>query len=106
MDSTFKQLILQYVTIIQTKMNSDDMKFLKQFHPVEYETVLNNFVPKFKEEYPFLFKMIINGGDLAILNTFLNNITDIDNGNKSLNDARNELGQMLHEKYIDSKLNK
>ena len=99
-NASFKKIILQYVELLQTKMNTDDMRFLKQFHPDEYKQKLDNFVPEFKLEYPFLYKVIINGSDLTMLNTFLDNLTDIDNGKKSLNDARNDLGQMLHEKYI------
>ena len=98
---TFKDIIKQYVKLIQTKMDTDEMKFLKQFHPDEYTQKLDNFVPQFKEEYPFLYRMIISNNDLSILDTFLDNIADIDSGKKSLNDARNELGHMLHNKYVN-----
>ena len=106
MNTPFKKIINQYVQLIQVKMNTDEMIFLKQFHPIEFEEKLEKFVPQFKEEYPFLFRMIISGGDLSILDTFLDNISDIDDGKKTLNDARNELGEMLNDKYINSKLNK
>jgi len=97
----FKQIINQYVELLQNKMNTDEMKFLKQFHPDEYTQKLDNYVPQFKEEYPFLYRMIINNNDLTILNTFLDNLTDIDDGKKTLNEARDELGHMLHNKYIN-----
>lgn len=97
----FKDIIKQYVELLQAKMNTDEMKFLKQFHPDEYNNKLDNYVPQFREEYPFLYRMIIANNDLTILNVFLDNITDIDDGKKTLNDARNELGHMLHNKYIN-----
>ena len=100
-NKSFKILILQYVELLQAKMNTDDMKFLKQFHPDEYKQKLDNYVPQFKEEYPFLYRMIIANNDLTILNTFLDNITDIDDGKKTLNDVRDDLGHMLHDKYIN-----
>jgi len=102
--TNFKQLIGQYVKLLQMKMASDNMKFLKKFHPDEYEKELDNFVPAFKDEYPFLFKMIISGSDLSILDMFLDNIADIDSGKKSLNDARNDLGHILHNKFVKNKL--
>lgn len=100
-NESFKKIILQYVELLQAKMNTDEMKFLKEFHTDEYKQKLDNYVPEFKLEYPFLYKTIINGSDLTILNTFLDNIADIDNGKKTLNEVRNDLGQMLHDKYIN-----
>lgn len=100
-NESFKKIILQYVELLQAKMNTDEMKFLKEFHYDEYKQKLDNYVPEFKLEYPFLYKNIINGSDLTILNTFLDNIADIDNGKKTLNEVRNDLGQMLHDKYIN-----
>ena len=100
---SFKEIINQYVKLLQLKMNTDEMIFLKKYHNDEYETKLAEFVPSFKEEYPSLFKMIVSGADLSILDEFLNNIEDIKSGKKKLNDARNELGMMLHNKYVDKK---
>jgi hypothetical protein len=103
---SFKEIINQYVKLLDLKMKTDEMIFLKKYHFDEYETKLSEYVPKFNEEYPFLFKMVINGSDLSILDKFLDNIDDIDNGKKSLNDARNELGMMLHNKFVDKTINK
>jgi hypothetical protein len=100
-NNSFKILIKQYVSLLQAKMESNDMKLLKETNPDEYKQKLDNYVPKFREEYPFLYRMIINNNDLSMLDTFLNNIADIDNGNKTLNDARNDLGQILHDKYVN-----
>lgn len=95
------KIINNYIKILQIKMETDEMQFLKKYHQIEYIKKLEEFVPIFKDEYPFLFKKIINGDNLDILNIFLNNITDIDEGKKTLNDARNELGLLLHEKYVN-----
>ena len=104
-DNNFKQVILKYVKILQLKMNTDELQFLKKYHIDEYEKKLAEYVPAFKEEYPFLFKMIISGQDLSMLDLFLDNIESIDKGEKSLNDVRNDLGQILHNKYVKDKLN-
>jgi hypothetical protein len=103
--TNFKQLIGAYVKLLQAKMNTDDMKLKKKFHPDEYNKELADFVPAFKEEYPFLFKTIISDSDLSILDMFLDNISDIDSGKKNLNDVRNNLGHILHEKFVKDKLN-
>jgi hypothetical protein len=102
--TNFKQLIGSYVKLLQMKMNTDNMKFKKKFHPDEYNKELSDFVPAFKEEYPFLFKTIISDSDLSILDMFLDNISDIDSGKKNLNDARNDLGHILHEKFVKNKI--
>lgn len=102
----FKALIGSYVKLLHMKMETDDMQILKKFNPEDYERSLSAFVPAFKDEYPFLFKMIIKGADLSMLDMFLDNIGEIDSGKKSLNEVRNDLGQILHDKYVKDKLNK
>jgi len=100
--NSFNIIITQYVKLLQTKMNTDEMKILKEINPDEYKQKLDNYVPQFKLEYPFLYRMIIANNDLTILDTFLNNMSDIDNGTKTLNEVRNDMGQMLHEKYVNT----
>lgn len=104
--STFRDIIKNYVNVIQTKMNTDEFKILKETNRPEYERRLSEFVPEFKKEYEHLFKMIISGVDLKILDMFLDNMRDVENGNKTLNEARNNLGQYLHDVYVKDKLSK
>ena len=49
--------------------------------------------------------MIISGDKLEMLDIFLDTMTDIDNGKKTLGDARQDLGIILHDKYVGDKLN-
>jgi hypothetical protein len=47
--------------------------------------------------------MIINSendNDLTILDMFLDKLDAVDNGSTTLNEARNELGHFLHNKYV------
>ena len=104
--NNFNKIIKQYVQLLKIKMSSDDMIFLKKYHPTEYESQLSEYVPAFKDEYPHLFKMIISGADLNMLDVFLNNMTKIENGDKTLNEARNEMGEILHEKYVKNNIKK
>ena len=84
------------------KMNTDEFKELKQVNPIMYETKLIEYVPKFENEYPTLFRKIIKGDDdLNMLNIFLDNLNDINDGKKTLDDVRNNLGHLLHNKYVN-----
>ena len=69
-----KSIINKYRKLIELKSSNDDMKFLKKFHMTDYEKTMSEFVPQFKEEYPFLFKLLIKGGDMTTLDLFLDNI--------------------------------
>ena len=63
-----------------------------------------DYVPKFVEEYPALFRMIISGADLNILNLFLDNLEDVDSGKITFDEARHGLGALLHDKYVKGKI--
>lgn len=106
MSNLDKEIVLKYVDLIKSKMDTDEMKFLKQFHPTEYEEKLDNFVPEFRKEYPFLYKLIINDSDLSNLYVFLNTIDNIKNGKISKEDATAKLGVMLDEQFVPKKLKK
>jgi len=96
----FSEIIRKYVILLKEKINTDEFIFLKKHHINEYEQKLIEFVPKFVNAYPLLFKKIIMDDDLEILNIFLNNLTDVDNGTHSLDEVRNNLGNILHDKFI------
>ena len=95
-------IINKYVILLQKKINTDEFIFLKKYHPDEYKQKLIEYVPKFEESYPFLFNKIINNEDLEFLPIFLKNIDDINSGKQNLNDVRNDLGYLLHNKYINN----
>ena len=103
MTSNLKSLINKYISLIKSKMDTEEFKLLKKTNKTEYENRLSNFVPVFKEEYPVLFKMIINSendNDLSILDMFLDKLEAVDNGSTTLNEVRNDLGHFLHNKYV------
>jgi len=100
---SFENIIKQYIKILQIKMNKDDMQFLKKYHYDEYCKKMGDFVPDFKESYPSLFQMIISGEDLSILEMFFTKFDNIDKGKETLNEARNDLGNFLHDKYVSGK---
>jgi len=100
----FNSIIRKYVKLLQLKMDNDEMIFLKKYHYNEYENKMSQFVPQFKDNYPSLFQMIISGSNLAMLDLFLEKFTNIDQGKQTLNEARDELGHVLHNKYVGDKV--
>lgn len=97
----FTELIKKYVILLKIKMDTDEFIFLKKYHHDEYKKKLIEYVPKFEESYPTLFNKIIEGNDnLDMLNVFLDNLNEIDDGKKTLNEVRNNLGNLLHNKYV------
>jgi hypothetical protein len=101
--SDFTNIIKQYTKLLKIKMNSDEMVFLKKYHHDEYVQKMSDFVPEFKDNYPSLFQMIISGADLSMLDLFFEKFNNIDNGTETLNEARNDLGTILHNKYVKGK---
>lgn len=97
---SFKNIILEYVALINKKMNTPEMKQMKEVNNYQYTKAMNEFLPKFREKYPKLYKKIINGDNLDNLNIFINKIDDIEHNKISFDDARNNLGQILHDKYV------
>ena len=96
----FMSIVKQYVKILQLKMQKEDMIYLKENNYNEYLKIMSEYVPEFNDNYPSLFQMIISGADLSMLELFFEKFNNIDQGTQTLNEARDELGQLLHDKYV------
>ena len=55
---------------------------------------------KFYEEYPYLVKKLIKGGNMDFLDVMLNNLEKIENGDQSLASTELKLGEELASKYL------
>ena len=51
--------------------------------------------------YPFLVSQLISSNDLSMLNTMIEQLEEIENGNKTQNEVDIEIGEKLADKYID-----
>jgi hypothetical protein len=100
----FMAIVKQYIKLLQLKMQKNDMIYLKENNYDEYAKIMGEYVPEFKDNYPSLFQMIISGSDLSMLALFFEKFNDIDQGRQTLNEARNELGQILHDKYVGNNI--
>ena len=54
----------------------------------------------FYEKYPYLIKKLIKGGDLSMLDKFLNSLEKVHNGEQSLASTELKLGEDLAQKYL------
>ena len=91
--------IKQTVELIQKIINTEEFITLKNEDDVKYRNKLITLFPTFSQDYPSLFKKIINNDDLTMLNTMLNSLSDISSG-KNEKQITTELGEHLAEKYL------
>jgi len=100
----YTDIIKSYVQVLKNTTNTDYFINLKNTNYEMYENELRNLVPKFYDGYPFLFRKIIKGEDDNFLNIMLSNINDIENGEKTLDNVRDYLGNLLHNHYVADNL--
>ena len=75
------------------------ISILKKEDDIKYRNKLISLFPTFAEDYPILFKKIINNDDITMLFTMLNSLNDVSSG-KDEKQITTELGEMLAEKYL------
>lgn len=63
-------------------------------------------LPELYEQYPFLIKRLSKSTDDSYLDKFINAITEVSNGEKSLASVELNLGLELKKKFVDSVLDK
>jgi len=91
--------IKQSVELIQKIMNTEEYIILQREDNIKYRNNLISMFPTFANDYPLLFKKIINKEDIGMLTTMLNSIDAISSG-KDEKEITNGLGEHLAEKYI------
>jgi hypothetical protein len=91
--------IKQTVELIDKIINTEEYVILKNQDEIRYRNKLINLFPTFAQDYPILFKKIINREDLTMLYTMLKSLNDVSSG-KDEKQITTELGEMLAEKYI------
>jgi len=67
---------------------------------MELENKIYDEIPEFYDEYPFLVKKIISGGDISFLYKMLSTLDNVQNGKKSFAGAELELGKNLANNYL------
>ena len=102
-NNSHTQILNNYINLILKYINKQDIINLKNNNFNDFKSHIYNKFPLFKQNYPYLLDLLISGKDLSILNTMLNNIDRIDNADdkeKELKIVRNEMANLLNDKYI------
>lgn len=72
----------------------------------EFELELLEVFPEFYDKYPFLVKKLCKRGDLSILYKMIDNLEQIETGDKSMASVEMNLGQDLANKFLYPSLKK
>ena len=74
--------------------------------PFDLELKIMETHPEFYQEHPFLVKKLCKKEDISMLYKMLDNLSHVENGEKSLASVELNLGNELANKYIYPKINK
>jgi hypothetical protein len=72
----------------------------------QFELELLEVFPEFYDKYPFLVKKLCKRGDLSVLYKMIDNLEQIENGNKSMASVEMNLGEDLAKQYLYPSLKK
>ena len=95
-------LIKEIVSLLQVFKN----KYKNQVSHQTLDEMLRTTFSSFSKNYEPIYKMVLINDDLSILNEMINNIYQICDGKKELEDVKTEFGNKLAEKYIFPSLGK
>jgi hypothetical protein len=68
--------------------------------PFDFEMDIMEILPVFYQSHPFLVKTLCKKTDLTILNKMLEQLKQVENGDKSLSGVEMSLGNELADKYL------
>ena len=74
--------------------------YLKQIVEVMSRNCAETDCPVFADKYPVLFRMLTASTDVSILDTFLDKLSQIQEGKEDLKEAEKNLAKTLNEKYV------
>lgn len=67
----------------------------------EFDELMTNLFPLFKEKYESLYKMVLSNKDITMAYDMINHMKNINNGSENINDVRNYLGKKLDKQYVE-----
>jgi len=86
--------------VIQLLANTELCTNLLKEDKNKYFEYMRELYPDFAQKYIGLFKKIIYKEDLAMLDVFLNQIEELENGTSTEKDITANIGEILAEKYL------
>ena len=89
------------VTQIIDEMKTDHIaELLKNNHYARVEGKLGDKFPLFASNYPFLLKKIVKNEDIEYLYKMLENLKEVEKGDRQIEDVEQNLGENLANKYL------
>lgn len=103
--TTFNTLsIKEHIVMINEHIKKMELQGKKDVF--EFELELLEVFPEFYDKYPFLVKKLCKRGDLSILYKMIDNLEQIETGDKSMASVEMNLGQDLANKFLYPSLKK
>lgn len=96
--------IRHYVNIIKKEIEKLELEGVSD--SFDFELHIMETFPEFYQSNPFLVKKLCKRDDISILYRMLDNLDQVDKGNKSLASVELNLGQELADQYLGPVLNK
>ncbi len=98
------QEIRENVELIKKEVNR--MELEGKSDPFDFELQLMESMPEFYGAHPFLVKKLCKREDISILYKMLENLEQVEQGNKSMASVELNLGDQLAKQYLYPSLNK
>ncbi len=98
------QEIRENVELIKNEVNR--MELEGKSDPFDFELELMESMPEFYEAHPFLVKKLCKREDISMLYKMLENLEQVEQGNKSMASVELNLGDQLAKQYLYPSLNK
>ena len=86
------------VRMIQQRIVELKKQGIKEDYDIENK--LFEEMPEFYDEYPFLIKKLVNGGDMEFLYKMLDTLETVQKGKRSFASAELDLGKKLADDYL------
>jgi len=97
-------MILENIKLISETIKQMEEKGIN--NSFDFELKIMEDYPEFYQSHPFLVKKVCSKSDLTMLYKMLNNLQEVENGNKSLASVEMSLGNDLANQFLYPVINK
>ena len=98
--------LLTQVTDILTYMNDDKVLKFKIMNKDSYIQHMQARYSDFNDQYPVMFEMILDGGDITMLLEMMIKVDQVKKGISTMNEVEIDMRDKLKKKYLEPKMSK
>lgn len=84
-------------TILEAKRN---LLLTNKKTVAEFDELMSNLFPLFKDKYPTLYKMALKQNDMSMAYQMVEQMKKVNNGTIKMDDVRNDFGEKLAQQYV------